>query len=76
MKYSHQDILEESLRTVDTDIISVEDSNKIQKVDSYNGNSTSAESSDSSFDLEGACKESSLIGLINSSDTDLPGDQT
>ena len=46
MKYSHQDILEESLRTVDTDIISVEDSNKIQKVDSYNGNSTSAESSD------------------------------
>ena len=54
---------------MDTNSVGDDSSNKICKVDSFNGNST-AESSDSSFDYERCSKESSMIASLCSTDSD------
>ena len=76
LKYTHNDLLQECQNSTEMDIPCVADDNstKICKVDSFNGSST-AESSDSSFDYERCSKESSMIAsLCSSADSEYSSD--
>lgn len=65
MVYTHNDILLESTKDQTERETPFEFSKKQPSPPSFNGNSTAAESDDSSFDLDSSSKESSLDSCEN-----------
>ena len=57
LSYTHNDMLSQSKQSADGELEQIEKETKIAKTDSFNENSTSDESCDSSFDLDGVLKE-------------------
>ena len=70
--YSHPEILSDSKKINHTEKMDEAVETKVVKVESFNGNSTSADSSDSSFDLDGGSKESLLNASVNLEECDSP----
>ena len=66
LKYTHSDVLSESSLAADGDMCQETETKKVQRVNSFNENSTTTESSDSSFDMEGVIRDQTVLTSTNS----------